>query len=310
MLGTRETTTKKISGWNWGSTHKFKVPKTSLKIVFLESKLQFLEISEYPPILKKMVCSETHWDWGWRVPELWSWFWDHADGGMIKMRDITWCRTRKTAGNETAKQEFEVFLRSFSGGKAEEWDNKWQQKFEVFLWFALRTDVPAFGRLLLSMSSHPWLLSRPLSYAVSRLLWPPRKAIYIHLCHPQVMARWVGVIPSRIIGVEDKATKTMGCPTGCAILQSEVSMGFMPLKNHKLKPQVAIELVALNNCSCKACAASALLGWKLIENEGPKWGVYPHKGSSPMDAQCVASNMACWQISHWIIAFSSMFAAN
>ena len=53
MLGTRETTTKKISGWNWGSTHKFKVPKTSLKIVFLESKLQFLEISEYPPILKE-----------------------------------------------------------------------------------------------------------------------------------------------------------------------------------------------------------------------------------------------------------------
>ena len=81
-----------------------------------------------------------------------------------------------------------------------------------------------------------------------------------HLCHPQVMARWVGLIPSRIIGVEDMATKTMGCPTGCAILQSEVSMGFMPLKNHKLKPQVAIELVALNNCSCKACAASALLG--------------------------------------------------
>jgi hypothetical protein len=37
-------------------------------------------------------------------------------------------------------------------------------------------------------------------------------------------------------------------------------MGFMPLKNHKLKPQVAIELVALNFFSCKACAASALLG--------------------------------------------------
>ena len=186
------------------------------KIVFLESKLQFLEISEYPPILKKTGFVVRHIETEVGVSQ-------NSDHDFETMRTAgwsgcgtLWCRTRKPVGMRQQTRIRSIFEKYMEEKLRNETPNDNKQKFEVFLRFALRTDVPAFGRLLLSMSSHPWLLSRPLSYAVSRLLWPPRKAIYA------IPKSWPdGWDWSRIIGVEDMARKTMGCPTGCAILQSE-----------------------------------------------------------------------------------------
>ena len=101
---------------------------------------------------------------------------------------------------------------------------------------------PAFGRLLLSMSSHPWLLSWPLSYAVARLERASFGAPMEGHKHSIPKSWWSWG--------HGMGQNSQGLPYWlCHSEKSEKWLRGFPLKNHQLKP-----------CGYWiGCAASALL---------------------------------------------------